>query len=154
MSRIVGVDLGVRSVYMAAAAEGEGLAMHAATLRRNPKVERHEELQQLAKEVSNFLLPDDLLVVEEPIVAGARNLRTALQMAQTAGMVLTVAPAQVKLVAVAQWKKATVGKGNSDKTAVAMWLAAHHPEAFMAAAGDQNLIDAMCICLYGRVAHG
>lgn len=152
MGRIVGIDLGVRSVYMAATSELGDVQFHASVLKRSAKSDRRDELQLLAKEVKRFLHADDLVFMEEPIVAGVRNLRTALQLGQSAGMVLTSSPAQVHLVAVAQWKKATVGKGNADKTAVALWLAAHHPEAFMKAAGDQNLIDAMCICLYGRVA--
>lgn len=49
----------------------------------------------------------------------------------------------------ATWKKNVVGRGDASKADVAAFLCAEYPERFDACGGDQNLIDATCIAMYG-----
>ena len=91
----------------------------------------------------------EVIFVEEPVVAGVRNLRSTILIAQTVGMVLT-SPAQVYLVPVSSWKKVTVGKGNAKKEEVASWLVNNHPDYAELCGNDQDLVDAGAINIYGR----
>ena len=100
---------------------------------------------------------DEIYVfIEEPLVAGRRNLRTALLMAQMVGAVIAQCAEYTKkvyLVPVSAWKVGTVGKGGASKTEVADWLNAVHPGYAAQCAGRQDLIDACCIAWHGvRIA--
>lgn len=90
--------------------------------------------------------------VEEPLVAGARNLRTSLLMAQAVGALmvgLTTTKGGCYQVPVSRWKKETVGNGSASKKDVALWLSDTHPEYAAACDGSQDYADACCIALYG-----
>lgn len=96
--------------------------------------------------VETFPKDTTYVFVEEPVVAGARNIRTSLQMAQVCGVVLSVLNGQV--VPVSTWKKAVVGKGNASKEDVKEWLSNiqhRYPEA-----KQQDHVDATCIRIYGE----
>ncbi len=56
-----------------------------------------------------------------------------------------------RTVNVMAWKKDIVGKGNASKDEVAAWLEVHHPDYYEQCHGDQNLVDATCVALYGRL---
>jgi Holliday junction resolvasome RuvABC endonuclease subunit len=89
---------------------------------------------------------------EEPVAAGARNLRTYGQLAMTVGAIISAVAEYTPrcyLVPVAKWKMNTVGKGNASKTEVGLWLNQTHPRYAAACGGRQDLIDACCISLYG-----
>ena len=100
------------------------------------------------------LFPGEEIVVfcEEPVSAGARNLRTYGQMAMSVGAIvaaLTQHTPRVYLVPVSKWKEVVVGKGNASKAEVALWLNRVHPIYAAQCDGRQDLIDACCIALYG-----
>lgn len=90
--------------------------------------------------------------LEEPVVAGVRNLRTTIKIAETAGAVIAAAcGAQgTYLVPVSSWKKGTHGSGNAGKSDVRTWLADHHPTLAAECGDDQDLVDAACVALHGR----
>lgn len=88
---------------------------------------------------------------EEPVVAGARNLRTSLKLAQSVGAIVTGATEQtpkVYLVPVSKWKT-ICGSGSAGKPQVTGWLSSTHPAYAALCDGSQDLIDACCIALYG-----
>ena len=90
--------------------------------------------------------------VEEPPLAGARNVRTFAALNQTVGAVvaaLTTHTPKVYLVPVDTWKKAVCGAGGLSKTQVTAWLNRHHPDYAALCDGSQDLIDACCIALHG-----
>lgn len=89
---------------------------------------------------------------EEPVVAGARNLRTSLKIAQAVGAIVSGAAhstLRTYLVPVSKWKKATCGSGSAGKPQVTDWLNHTHPAYAAACGGKQDLVDACCIALYG-----
>jgi Holliday junction resolvasome RuvABC endonuclease subunit len=90
--------------------------------------------------------------IEEPVVAGAMNMRSSLLIAQVCGAVLVAAGMErvCQLVPVSSWKKATVGRGNADKQQIREWLDAHHPEIATKCGLDQDLYDAAGSALYGQ----
>ena len=139
-----GVDIGVRSVY--AARIDSTLQLYSFVLKRG--LDRALELNQIAEWIDRTISKDEQVFIEEPPLAGSRNVRTALQLAMTAGAVASKLP-HAEFVPVASWKKKVIGRGNVDKTGVSQWLNLSHPDYFVSCAGDQNHIDATCIAIYG-----
>lgn len=82
---------------------------------------------------------------------GKRNIRTAIDQALTVGGILALAPGEAHLVEHTVWKKEIVGSGSSSKSDCAKWLAQAHPSLSAACGGIEDLIDAVCIGLYGSV---
>jgi hypothetical protein len=142
MMRVHGIDLGMRSLYVFGT-EGPYTV-------EVPKTTRHDELKTMAIKVSHRFDIGDVIFYEDPIAAGSRNLQTLIGLSQTSGMLLTAASGHCYKVAVATWKKETVGKGNAKKEEVAAWLELNEPEMFALCGGNQNLIDAACIKIYGN----
>lgn len=112
------------------------------------KSSRWVELQALARLFAEKIQVFDLVFIEEPPFVN--NKRTFLALGQTSGALLAASPGRSYLVPVDAWKKATVGRGGAPKDLVATWLALQHPELHELCAGDQNLVDATCIALYGK----
>lgn len=149
---IYGLDLGTRRIAVACAETGwwgvkkvRDSGKHAV-----PIEESGYELGLWLAEV----MPLDLQAVfyiERPFVGRPHgNVRTAIGQALTVGGVLAQAPGETHLIEQAEWKKAVVGSGNASKADIWEWLAATHPALSEAADGDQDVIDAFCISLYGR----
>lgn len=153
---VVGIDCGIRS-FTVTAVRGpsyEEDLLLTKTYDTPRSTRRSHELQAISAYVDGLYKelgvgPDALFVVESPIVAGARNLRTSLLLAQVTGIVQSRLSNVIE-VAVAQWKKEVVGKGNAKKEEVALWVEENHPEAFLHLKGSQDALDAFCIALYGE----
>lgn len=139
-----GVDLGTRSAYAAGLA-GDQLVLDRLVLK--PKQHSRSDELRLLHEWAQQLRGHHILV-EEPPLAGARNVRTFLGLAQSNGVLL--AGTGGRAVPVDVWKKGTVGRGGVSKDVVSRWLATAHPSYHRACDGDQNFIDAVCIALYCR----
>lgn len=150
MTSVWGLDLGVRSLYVAHIDDGR-LSLYSHNSLRIHKQPRYVELAVLREWLGSFS-PAGSWFVEEPPLAGSRNLQTFLHLAQVSGVVASCTPAT--LVPVSAWKKGTVGNGAAGKELVAHWLRARFPDYYRQCDGDQNLIDATCIALYGSVAEG
>lgn len=116
-----------------------------------PKGPRGQELRGLSFVLQALLAQDEspILFCEEAVVAGARNLRTSLQISQTVGVVLA-STALSYLVPVSTWKIETVGKGNADKSSVMNWLRVGYSGYFASCDGNQDIADAAAIAIYGR----
>ena len=87
--------------------------------------------------------------IEAPIVGMSRNYQTALSIAMTVGA-MAATRYKTYIVPPAKWKKEMVGNGRATKPEVADWLASVKPGYLSACAGDQDLIDAAVISLYGK----
>lgn len=116
-----------------------------------PRTDRNTELLVLRHFMQQVLEfdPDPRIFCEEPVVAGARNLRSTILVAETVGVVLAL-DARVYLVPVSSWKKSTIGKGNATKDEVREWLNNSHPKYAQQCGVDQDLTDAAAIYLHGR----
>lgn len=93
----------------------------------------------------------DVVFLEEPVVAGARNIRSTIKQAYLNGVVqevITTYGATCVPTPINTWKASTVG-GGATKERVAAWLQEAWPLYYEAAAGDQDLIDAGAILLHG-----
>jgi Holliday junction resolvasome RuvABC endonuclease subunit len=93
------------------------------------------------------------LFIEDPVMGRAGAKATVVQ-AQAHGVMQAVAiqcgVTSVYSVNNKTWKKDVVGYGNSSKEDVSAWLEREQPGLFRLCAGDQDLIDAACIGLYGQ----
>lgn len=94
------------------------------------------------------------IYVEEPVVAGARNLRSSLKIARSVGALMGACSAagmeRVYLVPVSTWKAQVVGNGHASKDDIRTWLDSHQPEVSALCGDDQDLRDAACLALYGQ----
>jgi len=141
----IGIDLGGRKV-----------AMVGPTFQRHwlaPTTVRHSELAWIRNQVLSFLTAYESshlvkvhLFIEEPLVAGVRNLRTSLMLAQTAGAVLSMG-LDSTLVPVSSWKKKVLGNGSAKKEDVARWFKLAYPDSELH--GNQDVCDAAAIFHYG-----
>lgn len=141
---IWGIDLGVRSLYLAGL-EGDDL-VYLEVITTPKRVVRSLELDALGKQAQEYIAAEDDVFVEEPPFVNNRRTYGALQ--QVYGTVLSHVGGREAVVS--SWKQETVGKGNADKPSVAEWLLTAHPSYSAQCGGDQNLVDAVCIALYGR----
>lgn len=99
--------------------------------------------------------PRPVFYAERPFVGRPHgNVRTAIGQALTVGGVLAQAPGEIHLIEQAEWKKAVVGSGSASKETCATWLSDTYPSLSQAAGGDQDVVDAFCISLYGRELAG
>lgn len=89
--------------------------------------------------------------IEEPVLAGARNIRSTLLIAQIAGAMLIAAGSErtTRFVPVSTWK-AALGHGHADKDAVRRLIDSLHPEVAQECGLDQDLYDAAGVALYGQ----
>ncbi len=115
------------------------------------KTDRNTELLSMKNWLIDLLShdPDPVIYVEEPVLAGVRNIRTTIIIAETVGMILAL-HARVHVVPVDTWKKETVGKGGVSKEDVSNWLAKEHTGYAELCSNDQDLTDAAAIFVYGR----
>jgi len=142
----VGIDCGGQKVAVVDIDNGHFLVY---------EVLGRQERHTVARRIRAYLesvehLLDGSIWVEAPVLAGVRNIQSTIKVAQTTGIVHAVL-AQTHEVAVSSWKKRTVGQGNASKPQVRDWLDEHHPDIARMCRGNQDLYDAACIALYGRV---
>jgi hypothetical protein len=144
---IWGIDLGVRSVHLAGL-DGDDL-VYIESIEVPKRVVRSLELDALGKRATEFIAADDDVFVERPPFAGPRNLRTYGELHQVFGTMLShVGGREAENMT---WKKDVVGAGNASKADVSRWLQDHHPLYSHQCVKDQNLVDAVCIALYGKL---
>jgi len=151
------VDIGVRSYHLAGIGLGRlWLFDHCVPVKG--KVEdqkpgdRWLELTSLAKNFTTFIDEKDKIFIEEPPLAGPKNLRVYGKLHQTVGALFSVCPAITQLVPVDTWKMEVCGKGGLSKEDVASFLKDRQLAYYEQCEGNQNYIDAVCIALYGLKA--
>jgi Holliday junction resolvasome RuvABC endonuclease subunit len=144
---IWGIDLGVRSAFLACL-DGDEL-VYVEKIEIPSKVVRSIELDHLVAQAREFIAPEDDVFLEAPPMAGPRNIGTFGELHQTLGALLSCVGGRT--VNVMSWKKDVVGKGNATKDEVTEWLRVHHPGYHAQCRGNQNLVDATCIALYGSL---
>jgi len=90
--------------------------------------------------------------IESPVV-GKGGVRSTMVQCFTSGAIqaaLHDAGCQPQGANVSTWKKQVVGRGNATKDEVAKWLRLRRPAIHRAAEGNQDIVDAACIALYGQ----
>lgn len=156
---LIGIDLNSRSVAMCQLPlRPDEIGQRASHLKFSvktaPKVPpRDVILGELFRFVVGHVFEQDVVYVEAPVLAGARNIQSTIKVAAAYGAVLAAvnsSHARVVEVPVSLWKVATQGKGNASKDDVSAWLHATHPDHHTECGGDQDLMDATCIALYGE----
>lgn len=147
---VAGVDLGVRKAAVTLLDGNQMLWTGAFESVAKP---RSHQLAQVAEWVRDRVEETGVVYVEEPLVG--RSTRVSLQIAQTAGAVLSgIAdlPASY-LVSNTAWKKAIigVGAGKDIKVKIREWLDLNYSSYALNCDGDQDCYDATCIALYGQL---
>jgi Holliday junction resolvasome RuvABC endonuclease subunit len=140
----------MRSFHAVRLDQGEH-SVFSVVIKARKNEERSKILRALSTELATIVDGSDPIYIEEPPLAGVRNLRTFKGLAETAGALMARSSGKVTYVPVSSWKKEVCGKGNLDKAGVADWLLSVHRSYSEHCAGDQNLIDATCIALYGAI---
>lgn len=90
--------------------------------------------------------------VEAPAI-GRGGAQTTMKQSFVSGVVQAVlvqAGFAVHLVQNTTWKREVCGRGDASKTDVGRSLGSRWPSIARACGGDQDLIDAACIALYGQ----
>jgi Holliday junction resolvasome RuvABC endonuclease subunit len=147
---IWGIDLGARSWHAARIDDGHH-TVYSCQIKPKKIEERAKILRTLSVELATLLDGSDPVYIEEPVVAGARNLRTSLMLAHTAGALMSRIAGPVTLVPVSSWKKEVCGHGGLSKQDIWNWLKINEPMFFDNCLEDQNKIDATCISMYGVI---
>ena len=145
---VAGVDLGVRKAAVTLLDGDQMLWTGAFESVAKP---RSHQLAQVAEWVRDRVEETGVIYVEEPLVG--RSTRVSLQIAQTAGAVLSAVsdlPGSY-LVSNTAWKKVLLGSGNADKVKIQEWLDLNYSSYALNCDGDQDCYDATCIALYGQL---
>lgn len=90
--------------------------------------------------------------IESPVV-GRGGVRSTMVQCFTSGAIqaaLHNAGLDSQGANVSSWKKVVTGRGNSTKPEVAKHLRLRWPALHRAAGGNQDIVDAACIALYGQ----
>lgn len=148
MRPVWGVDIGMRH-WHAVRLDEASHSTYTCIIKPKKGENRAKILAALSTELSTVVDGSDDVFIEEPPLAGVRNVRTFKGLAETAGALMARQTGRVEYVEVSTWKKEVCGHGGLSKEGVADWLAKNHPSYLEHCAGDQNLIDATCIALYG-----
>jgi len=99
------------------------------------------------------LYSGDSVFLEQPVVAGARNIMSTIKQAYISGIiqeVIGVYEATCVLVPVPTWKAAATGRGNASKDQVKVAVRLHCEHYANKINGDEDLFDSAGICIYGR----
>lgn len=158
---VIGVDPASTKLAMVAlSSTGEFVSMY------NPKLGKSggQSCSNAMKATRDFVLAvsaqigrPDSAFVEAPIV-GRGGVRTTMVQCFTSGAIQGVLHDEgipTQIANVSSWKKRVVGKGNATKEEVAKHLRLRWPDLFGSAKGNQDLIDASCIAIYGQsLIHG
>jgi Holliday junction resolvasome RuvABC endonuclease subunit len=142
--RIGGVDCGGSKIAIATLQQGQ-LSTHVLVSKEK---DRHGALRDVGAFAALYLNYCDVVYVEKPLVG--RGVAASLQIAQIAGAVLSHLSVPTYFVPVGTWKKAVTGNGNAPKGLVGNTLRELHPGYSQLCGGDQDLVDATCIALYGE----
>jgi len=154
MIAVVGVDLGLRKAHFFGIHDHGGVDLFDVTISsRTIRILRSIELKEIHSRVKEYYSGVTCpFFVEEPVVAGARNMRVSLGIAQTSGAVISAIRGSSYLIPVSSWKKETIGKGNATKEDVKAWLFDNKKPYSVACErtnSPQDYSDAACIAVYG-----
>ncbi len=151
-----GIDLGLRKAHIFCIHDNGKHEMFHVELKR--MIRRDMEVKEIHRKVRDaFSGTTATFFMEEPVVAGPRNIRVSLGIAQTAGAVMSALRGSVYLVPVNTWKMETVGNGHATKNDVRAWLFENYQAYSMACErtnSPQDYTDAACIALYGSKVLG
>lgn len=161
MTVVIGIDAGTASMHAAIVHTEDDALVLARVLARTDKYQLptavlatlFRRTRGVLDETAEHWPGDEPVVfIEEPLVAGARNIRSGLKLAEAVGVIIAAVSCYTDrcyLVPVASWKKGTVGNGSASKQDVALWLSQYHPSYAAHCDGSQDLADACCIARYG-----
>lgn len=151
--RIVGVDPSSKKIALFIWRDDE---WEAATITTKIQ-DRAKALAELQKDLEEYLLnlesDETYFFVEQPLM-GRGGAHATIVVSQVQGIVMACSVEcgsdSTYPVNVQTWKKVIIGRGNVGKPEVREWLGAHESDLAEMAGGDQDLVDAACIALYGR----
>ena len=162
MTRVMGIDLGIRKVAYAlwARVYDEEPTLLGAEAYESPEPSRPQQLRDLGDfiyDAAHHTKPD-YVFIEETLIGNNRKYSIAL--AQTMGAVMyglglhqTESDLDIFTVNVSTWKKQVVGNGNASKTLVKNYIDVTHSAYAVVCGGDQDRYDAACVGLYGLSVH-
>ena len=147
---VYGFDLSSRKIAVVALGDDTD----AWTIEVKKQQSRAKELLQMAKDLDDYLSEREpgWCYIEAPVVGRGGARPTVLQ-SQVDGLIQALALRSGHLECYSvnnkTWKKAIVGNGNASKDDSAKWLASTHPLLSDMVDGDQDLVDAACVAIYG-----
>lgn len=151
--RVLGVDLGIHKVAVAAMCDG-GFDVYALSVISSQP--RATQLSMLGQFVYDIAAEHDAeyIWIEDNLIGN--NRKYSIQLAQTMGAVLCQFGMEcfdsqlvVDVVNVKSWKKRIIGNGNAGKDDVRNYVLENHPAYAELCGADQDKFDATCVGLYG-----
>lgn len=152
---IIGVDPASSKIALVAICGKEFIAKDYARLGKSGGVAcanawkyTHQFVSELPWDVTQYELHS---FIEAPLV-GRGGVRSTMVQCFTSGAVQGALSEQgftTQVANVSSWKKSVIGKGNATKPEVAEYIRCYHPKLFESARGNQDIIDASCIALFG-----
>jgi Holliday junction resolvasome RuvABC endonuclease subunit len=150
MTRIMGVDLGIRKVALFGLLDGQAMS---SVLDLDKTTEsRAQQLRILSSHVHDAMVLHDIdqVWIENTIIGNNRKYSLALTEVKGAVMASVVRGADVQLVEIGTWKKQVVGHGNATKDDVRNYIDVTSSAYAALCEDNQDLYDAACVALYGR----
>ena len=151
---IIGIDLGVRKIALYSITVGQTDAW----VYESSATERDVQLGEIGAMAHDFALLHnaDTIWVEKVIIGN--NRKYSIGLAETMGAVLsdlsqlrTSQGVDIRQVDNKAWKKQLIGNGNASKDDIRDYIHVTHPGYAPLCEDDQDLYDACCIALYGRL---
>lgn len=146
----MGVDLGVHKVALFC---WDGDVPHAVAWEASTNFSRAHQLHHLAGYVHDLASTFDSNVVwiEDTLVGNNHAYSLGLTEVKGAIMAALAMHVDVRLVNNKTWKKQVIGNGNANKDSVRDYIHVTHGSYAPLCGDDQDLYDAACIALYGRL---
>ena len=157
MIEVYGVDLGVRKAHFFGIGPDNETELFSAKLDKSQH--RGFELQKIFYLINDhFKDVNAAFYIEEPPLAGMKNVRVFMKLAQISGVVAVAVPRKPEFVPVSEWKKQVVGKGNAKKEDIKSWLCEHYQyysaQCERTDSDSQDYSDAACLAIYGSKVLG
>lgn len=156
---VVGVDPASAKMALVAMCNGEFVVQSYNKLGKSGGPACHAAMaktEQFIRSLPHWEYHHRFAYIEAPVV-GRGGVRTTMVQCFTSGAIQGVLHGLgfvTEVANVSSWKKRVVGKGNATKPEVAEHLRLRWPSLYARTGGDQDLIDACCIALYGRELAG
>lgn len=150
MMTVIGIDSAKNRVDAVAFHEEEIVSSYTMDLSNHRKLDRGETIRALYQGIWSWIREDlarywpPVLYIEEPIMV--RNIRVAIELAETVGMLLTL-PYPSYLVPIDSWKK-ELAKAGLSKEEVRSIISGRFP-ATQSFGDRQDLFDATGVAVYG-----
>lgn len=153
MVAVVGVDPSFNKMAAVYGVDDEQVDIDSVTLPGSNIADKAVQIHLWLTDLLAGIEDEDIHVfIEEPVIGRGGAYSTLSQAKAHGVMVLSalLSGAEVTTVNPARWKKVVLGKGNLGKPEIKKAMSEKWPSLVHITQGDQDLVDAAAIYLYGK----